>query len=52
MIGDTKGKEILSASLVGMKAILFNYDGNRDKEDIKIDNYISINKFDELLKIL
>ncbi len=52
MIGDTKGKEILSASLVGMKAILFNYDGNRDKENIKIDNYISINKFDELLKIL
>ena len=52
MIGDTKGKEILSASLVGMKAILFDYDGKRNNKDIKIDNYITINNFKELLNLL
>lgn len=52
MIGDTKEKEILAASLVGMKAILFDYDGNRDKRGIKINNYIIIKSFDELLEIL
>lgn len=52
MIGDSKDKEILSADIVGMQAILFDYNGMRDKKDIKLNNYIVIKKFDELLNIL
>lgn len=52
MIGDSKNKEILSASKVGMQAILYDYDGMRDKNDIKLDNYISIKDFKEILEIL
>lgn len=52
MIGDSKNKEILSASKVGMQAILYDYDGMRDKKDIKLDNYIIIKDFKELLDIL
>lgn len=52
MIGDTKNKEILSASKVGMKAILYDYNGMRDKKEIELDNYISIKDFKELLEIL
>lgn len=52
MIGDSKDKEILSASIVGMKAILFDYDGRRDKKNVKLDNYIIVNDLKELMKIL
>ena len=52
MIGDSKNKEILSASIVGMKAILYDYDGNRDKKDINLDNYIIVKDLKELMKIL
>lgn len=52
MIGDSKNKEILSAYKVGMKAILYDYDGNRDKKEIQLDNYIIIKNFKELLDIL
>jgi len=52
MIGDSKNKEILSASKVGMRAILYDFDGNRDKKDIKLNNYIVIKDFKELMKIL
>lgn len=52
MIGDSKNKEILSAYKVGMKAILYDYDGNRDRKDIQLDNYIVIKDFKELLEIL
>ena len=52
MIGDTKGKDILSASKVGMQAILFDFDGTRDKKEINLNNYIVIKDFKELLEIL
>lgn len=52
MIGDSKNKEILSASIVGMKAILYDYDGKRDKKDINLDNYIIVKDLKELMKIL
>lgn len=52
MIGDSKNKEILSASIVGMKAMLYDYDGKRDKKDINLDNYIIIKDLKELMKIL
>lgn len=52
MIGDSKDKEILSASNVGMKAILFDYDGKRDKKNVELDNYIIVKDLNELMKIL
>lgn len=52
MIGDTKDKEILSASNVGMKAILFDYDGKRDKKEIELNNYIIVKNLKELKGIL
>ncbi len=52
MIGDSKDKEILAASNVGMQAILFDYDGKRDKKDIDIDNYIVVKDLKELESIL
>lgn len=52
MIGDTKNKEILSASNVGMKAILYDYDGKRDKKNINLNNYIIIKDLKELKEIL
>ncbi len=52
MIGDSKNKEILSASKVGMRAILYDFDGNRDKKDISLNNYIAIKDLKELMKIL
>ncbi len=52
MIGDSKNKEILAASNVGMKAILFDYDGKRDKKNIELDNYIRVKDLKELIEIL
>lgn len=52
MIGDSKNKEILAASNVGMKAVLFDYDGKRDKKDIELDNYIRVKDLKELMEIL
>lgn len=52
MIGDSKNKEILAASNVGMNAILYDYDGRRDKKDIELDNYIVVNDLKTLKEIL
>lgn len=52
MIGDTKNKDILAANNIGMKSILYDYDGMRDKKDIKLENYIAIKNIAELLEIL
>lgn len=52
MIGDTKDKEILSASNIGMKAILFDYNGARDKKEIELNNYIVVKDLKELMEIL
>lgn len=52
MIGDTKGTDILAANNIGMKSILFDYDGKRDKKEIKAENYIVIKDMKELLEIL
>lgn len=35
-----------------MKAILYDYDGKRDKKDINLDNYIIVKDLKELMKIL
>lgn len=52
MIGDSKNKEILSASKVGMKAILFDYDGKRDKKNLELNNYSVVRDLSELKNIL
>lgn len=52
MIGDSKDKEILSADIVGMKAILYDYNGKRDKKNIEINNYIVVKNLKELKEIL
>lgn len=52
MIGDTKSKDILAANKIGMKSILYDYDGKRDKKDIELENYIVIKDMDELLDII
>ena len=52
MIGDSKDKEILAASKVGMKAILFDYDGKRDKRNLELNNYSIVKDLSELKNIL
>ena len=52
MIGDTKNRDILAANKIGMRSILYDYDGKRDKKDIELENYIIIKNMDELLDIM
>ncbi len=52
MIGDEKDVDILGANNVGMKSILFDYDGKRDKKEIQLENYIVIDNLEKLLEIL
>lgn len=52
MIGDTKSKDILAANNVGMKSILVDYDGKRDKKDVIAENYLVINEINNLVEIL
>lgn len=49
MIGDTKDKDILAANNVGMKSILYDYNGKRDKKELSLKNYTTINNLDMLL---
>ena len=51
-IGDTKETDILAANNVGMRAILFDYNGKRDTKNVELNNYIVIHNLDELLEIL
>ena len=52
MIGDSKHTDILAANQIGMKSILFDYDGKRDKKEIVLKDYIVIKNMSELLDIL
>lgn len=52
MIGDSKLNDIWGARNIGMNAILFNFDGTRDKSDIIVDNYSVISNLTELEKLL
>jgi HAD superfamily hydrolase (TIGR01549 family) len=52
MIGDSKFYDILGAKNAGMEAILFDFDGTRDKSDIIIDNYSIITDLKQLENIL
>ncbi len=48
MIGDSKYDDIFGARNVGMNAILFDYNGFRDKSDIMVDNYSVITDLKQL----
>ena len=52
MIGDDKANDILAANNMGMKSILFDYNGRRDKKEIEAKDYIVIKDMKELEKIL
>lgn len=52
MVGDSKKNDILGANNVCMSAVLYNYNGKRDLEEIYAPNYISITDLKELEKIL
>lgn len=52
MIGDNKSCDILGARNIGMNAILFNFDGNRDNPNIKVNNYSIITNLKQLEDIL
>lgn len=52
MIGDDKSRDILAANKVGMKSILYDYNGKRDKKELELTNYIVINDMNKLLEIL
>lgn len=51
MIGDTINKDILAANNIGMKSILYDYNGKRDKKELNLKNYVVINDIDNLLNI-
>ena len=50
MIGDSISKDILAANNIGMKSILFDYDGKRDNKKLNLNNYTVIHNMEELTK--
>lgn len=52
MIGDNKKSDILGANNAGISAILFDYNGKRDKKDISAPNYKVITDLKELENLL
>ena len=52
MIGDTKAIDIAAADNVGMKSILYDYNGKRDKKEIIANNYTVIKNMEELIKTI
>lgn len=52
MVGDSKRSDILGANNAGISAILYDYDGNRDKKETCATDYTVIKDLKELEKIL
>ena len=52
MIGDSKGNDILGANTAGISAILFDFDGHRDKKEISATDYTVIKDLKELENML
>ena len=52
MIGDNKKVDVMAANNVGMKSILYDYDGTRDRKDIEAQNYMVVKDLKELENIL
>lgn len=52
MVGDNKRDDVFGANNAGISAILFDFDGKRDKKDIFAPNYTIITDLKELEKIL
>lgn len=52
MIGDSINIDILAANNIGMKSILYDYNGKRDKKECGLKDYKVIDNLDKLLEIL
>lgn len=52
MIGDDKSRDILVANKVGMKSILYDYTGKKNLKQVDVKDYIVINNFEDIFKIL
>ena len=52
MIGDDKAKDILAANKIGMKAILYDYNGKKDKKICDVKDYIVLKDFDKIFEVL
>lgn len=52
MIGDSKKSDVWGANQVGIKAILFDYDGKREDKTIQAKDYRKISNLKELEEIL
>lgn len=52
MIGDTKDKDIIAANNVGMKAILVDYNGKRDKKEVVANNYKVLTDYNKIFDLL
>lgn len=52
MVGDTKKLDILAANNIGMKSILFDFNGKRDDSEIELQDYIVIKDMEDLKKIV
>ena len=52
LIGDSIKKDILIANLVGMKSILFNYNGKRDDPKLNFKNYKVIFSYNHLAEAI
>ncbi len=52
MIGDDKARDILVANKVGMKSILYDYTGKKNKKEIDVKDYIVIRDFDKIFEEL
>ena len=52
MIGDDKAKDILVANKIGMKAILYDYNGKKGKKICDVKDYIVLKDFDKIFEVL
>lgn len=52
MIGDDKNRDVLVANKVGMRSILYDYDGKRDKKEYDLQNYTVLKDINKLTEIL
>lgn len=52
IIGDDKKNDIVVANELKISSILFDYNGSKDEEKIKIEDYIVIKEMDDLIEIL
>lgn len=52
MIGDDKTRDILAANNVGMKSILYDWNGKKAKKEFDVKDFVVINDFSQVFKVL